>query len=380
MWAKLFLFILLSFSPISWGNELYQMPDLEILVKEGSFEEFFDHALDIKPSERQEEWKKLVLQSADAFSKSLLYKTDIKKNEYTQIQKIWAWPPVKIDDSFKERRREIGVRYLKACLKEEDPCWREVQSFWETSQGDSETAFQLAELIHARANSPLRVWNFLEVALKSSMSEFYCKKDFVLEALWAKLEIDFIRLGPKGDLQKKIDETIHPDCLPELIKVSSTRLQAPKKFGEREFSFQILSSQSKADQATSDFFYSVYLLENPSQGELFNYSWNRINELGKSIARREAVLEKIKALDPIPDSILGSNDQVKKRVVLSHFKQNFPEYVDFYVNLCLDYYGGKKHFPNGNPTMNCQGFMNSEIAPSILDRQQIQNYQEIRKI
>lgn len=177
-----------------------------------------------------------------------------------------------------------------------------------------------------------------------------------------------------------IDQTIHPDCLPVLIGEARKRIYHPPKVFDRELAFQILKSQSKADQSITDFFYTVYLLDNPSKGELFNYSWNRVKELGGTVTRRENVLSKLKSLDPLPDAILGSLDQTKKRVVLNHFKTYFPEYLNYYSDQCLKFYGGKQTFPAGNPTIHCQDFMTGDLAPTIIDDYKIKQYLEIRKI
>jgi hypothetical protein len=103
-----------------------------------------------------------------------------------------------------------------------------------------------------------------------------------MKNLWDKIEIDYIRLGAQGDLLKKIDQTAHPDCLPSLNAEARKRLHYPQSPDDREIAYRILESQSKVDQKTTDFFYTLYLLEHPSKGELFNYSWNRLKELGAS--------------------------------------------------------------------------------------------------
>lgn len=369
---------LLSFPVLGSGS--YTLPDLEVLAREGSHEEFLAHALDVRPSERGDVWKGMVSTMAAAQTKAILQKSEITREDFLKVQALWKWPSLKTDDIFKSRRQDISVTYLKRCLKSENPCWKELGEFWESDHSDPETAFKLAELISQFKNSPYTLWTFLDVALKSNLSEFYCKKEFTLDSLWGKLEVDYIRLGPKGDLLKKIDETVHPDCLPSLNKTAQTRLISPKKNGDRELAYQILAAQSKAGEDLSDFFYTVYLLEGPSQGELFNYSWNRVKELGSSPARRDAVLIKLKTLDPLPDEILGSFDLTKKRVILTHFKRHFPEYLDHYVGQCVKFYGGKDNFPHGNPTIHCQDLMKSEIAPQILDQFQIKQYQDVRKI
>lgn len=370
----------LMIPPNLWAQGSYTLADLEVLAREGSYKEFLAHALDVRPSDRQDAWKGMVSKMADAYTKDLSVKSDISQKDFQQLQKMWSWPALRNDDLFRARRQELSLKFLGRCVKAQEPCWKDLTAFWESDKTDAETAYKLAELTTSLKESPIPTWTFLDVALKSNLSEFYCKKDFVIDELWGKLEVDYIRLGPKGDLLKKIDETIHPDCIPSLLKLANTRLFRPAKLSDRELAHQILVSLGKASESLSDFFYTVYLLENPSQGELFNYAWNRVKELGKKPSRREAVLDRLRSLDPLPDTILASFDQQKKRVVLGHIKGHFPEYIDHYVNQCVKFYGGKGDFPQGNPTIHCQDLMNSEIAPNILDQFQIKQYQDVRKI
>ncbi len=359
---------------------MYGLADLEVLVGEENTSEFFAHAHDIRPSERQDAWKTMVTKMGDIYSRKILEKTEIEKRDFLATEKLFDMAALKTDDVFRMRRTQIGLRYLRNCLKGDNPCWNDLKAFWEKDKTDADTAYKIAELTSGLADSPLSTWTLLDVALKSPLSEFFCKKEFVMSALWGKIEIDYVKLGPDGDLMTKIDQTIHPDCMPVLIGEARKRLYQPPKVLDRELSYQILKSQSKADQDVTDFFLTVYLLDNPSQGELFNYSWNRVRELGGTVVRREKVLKTLKNLDPLPDAILGSLDQTKKRVVLNHFKTYFPEYMDFYSDQCVKFYGGKGSFPSGNPTVHCQEFMNSELAPQVIDQFKSQQYQTVRKI
>ena len=377
--AKLLLLILILNSPV-WARAEYTLQDLEALAKEGSYKEFFEHALDVRPSERQENWKSMVSRMGDDIGRKVLENSDIDRRDFIKIEELYTWPSLKSDDVFKVRRQEIGINYLRKCLKTETPCWNDFKNFWEKDRENPETAYKLAELSLNKESSPVSTWNLLEVSLKSPLSEFYCKKEFVMNALWGKIEMDYIKLGTEGDLMKKIDQTVHPDCLPILISEAKNRLNRPLRIQDREIAYQILKSQSKADEALTDFFYTVYLLDNPAQGELFNYSWNRIRELGGTISRRERVLKRLKSLDPLPDDLFSSLDETKKRVVLKHFKTYFPEYLDFYSEQCIKFYSGKGSFPQGNPTIHCQELMSSELAPSILDDFTIKKFQDARKI
>lgn len=374
------LFLICCFFSVAYASTPYTLADLEVLVNEESTSEFFKHALDIRPSERQDAWKTMVVKMGELYTRSIIQKSEISKADFQKIEELYTWNALKTDDAFKLRRRGIGLAYLRTCLKSDTPCWNDLKSFWDKDKSDADTAFKLSEILRGVENSPITTWSLMEVALKSPLSEFYCKKDFVMTALWGKIEIDYVKLGPDGDLMKKIDQTIHPDCVPILVSEARKRLNAPPKVFDRELAFQILKSQSKADQLTTDFFYTVYLLDNPSQGELFNYSWNKVRELGGTITRRDNVLTKLKTLDPLPDAILGSLDQTKKRVVLNHFKTYFPEYLDHYTDQCTKFYGGKGSFPAGNPTINCQKFMSSELAPLIIDDYKIKQFNSVRSI
>jgi hypothetical protein len=382
---RILLFYLpIFFTPLCLAVNNYSLNDLKILAQEGSYKEFFAHAQDIRPSLRDGAWKEMVSQMASSWGRKMLEKSKIEKEDFYQIETLYSGPALKKDDVFKLIRNEVGLKYLKECLiarpSSSSSCREELKLFWENNKTDPEVAFKLSVITLGRSISPYSTWSLLEVALKSPLCEFYTKKKFVMEALWAKLEADYIETTPGGDLLKKIDHTLHPDCLPQLISEAKERLYRPLKIKDRELSFQILKSQEKMDTIHSDFFYTIYLLENPSQGELFNYSWNRIRELGRSAERREEVIKKLTSLDPLPDLIFSTLDQTKKRVVLNHFKTYFPEYLDFYVDQCISYYGGKKKFLNGNPTMHCQDFMNSNLAPLLIEDYKIKKYFEIRKI
>lgn len=358
----------------------YNLADLTVLHGEGSAREFLDHALDIRPSERGEAWKTMVGQMAQKYARTLTANAEIPRGDFVKIEEIYRWPVLRQDDVFKVRRNEVGTKYLKLCLRSENPCWNDLVSFWKEDSSDPDMAVGLAELVKDKTDAPYSLWTLLERPLKTPFSEFYCKKPFVREALWKKLELDYLKIGREENFLGKIEETIHADCLPSLVEEAKTRMYRPTKDGDRELAFEILSSTRKADQTLKDFFFTLYLLERPSQGELMNLAWNNLTQLGKSSSRREVVIEEIKNLDPLPDDIMGSMDLTKKRAILRHVKANFPEYFDFYSEQCVAYYSGKKKFSKGNPTMKCSDLMNSDLATEILPADKIQRFQSALKI
>jgi hypothetical protein len=375
------LFLLCFFMPLSLqANASYSLADLEALAQEGNYEEFLKHARDVRPSERQDTWKSMVSRMALGLGQEILGRSEVSTRHFQQMEELYRWPVLRSDSTFRLRRSEIGLRYLGNCMKNEPPCWQQLKLFWESDKSDSDTAVKLAELTLGAPRSPLPIWTFLEAAVQTPLSEFYCKKDFVIAAVWSKLEIDYVQAAPEGNFLNKIDQTVHPDCLPALNRAAHQRLHAPQTPIDRELAFQILKAQGKTGQTMEDFFHVVYLLERPSKGELFNYAWNRLAQLGKSGQRREEVLKALKKLDPLPDELLASLDELKKKVVFYHFKANFPEYIDYYFDQCLKFYGGKEIFPKGNPTIHCQQLIDTGLGATLLDDFKIQQYQAVKNI
>ena len=96
--------------------------------------------------------------------------------------------------------------------------------------------------------------------------------------------------------------------------------------------------------------------------------------------RRDEVMKRIQKLDPLPDEVFSSMDESKKRAIISHFKNKFPEYLYFYTDQCLLFYGGSSTFPNGNPTMKCQNLMGTSDAAKLLGAEKVERYLKVRSI
>lgn len=377
--VRYFLFMLI-FTGLGAQGVGYNLEDLRALSKESSYEEFLTHAMDIRPSERGEEWKTMVGKMALLSARQTLSQNPVPRKDFRRIEDLYRWPSLRQNDVFRARRTEIGVKYLRHCTRQTNPCWNDLTQFWKEDSSDPDMAISLAEMVKDRKDAPYSLWTLLEQPLKTTFSEFYCKKPFVMEALWEKLGLDYLRLGVEGKFLTKIEETIHADCLPSLLNESQLRVFQPRDEMDRELAFEILKSTGKADKKLMDFFYTLYLLEHPSQGELMNLAWSNLSELGKNASRRDMVMENLQKLDPLPDAIMGTLDLTKRRVVLRHFKTNFPEYFDYYASQCVAYYGGTKKFSKGNPTMKCQDLMNSDLASELLPENKILQFKSVKQI
>lgn len=363
-----------------YGGELYTSADLEILVSEENHGEYFQHALEIKPSQRDEKWKLNTSRMADLKAKQILHQTKIEEADLNQIEALYEWPVLQSDDVFNLRRGQIGQKFFTECLEKNPGCDERLIKFWRKNPSLPELGFSFAELARNHSLPENLIWEFLAPGLRSPISEFHCKESFVIEEVWGQLRKIHLSLGPKGNFTQKIDSTLHPNCLPSLNSLAVTRLKNPAGELDRELAFSILAAQGKASKKVQDLFYTLYILENPSRGENFNLSWNRLTELGKSPDRREQVLREIQDMNFLPDGIAKSLDEQKKRVVLKHLKLNFPEYLDHYLKSCLHFYGGKGPFPQGNPTQNCKDLMRSDLASDLFENAQITEFEKTIKI
>jgi len=246
-------------------QRLYSLQDLEILSNEQSFEEFIEHVLDPRPSERDKNWKKMLLKVSNAFSKELMSKEELTLRDFQNMEKLWALPALKNEIIFKERRRDIGIKFLVSCQKKNNDCKEFFMTFAEsTSNDDAETHFQLAKLLYKKHDSSTLLWKHLELALRSEASEFYCRNEFVLSAIWEHLGTELLKSDFKADISNKLQFMVHNNCMDSLLKFSSDKLKNPRKTHDREMAFHLLRTHSKIDQKHMDLFYTLYLLETPT--------------------------------------------------------------------------------------------------------------------
>lgn len=363
-----------------FGGTVYTQADLEVLVAEENHAEYFLHALEIRPSQRDEKWRANTSKMADTKAKQILSQDRIHQSDYQEIERLFEWPVLQNDDIFNLRRGQIGQRYFKSCLNRDPACVQEMLKFWRKNENNPELGFAFAKLGQEHSLPSEIIWEFLAPGLKSPISEFHCKEDQILKEVWKRLGKIHTGMKTQDNFTQKIDSNLHPHCLPYLNKLAKDKLREPDHELDRELAYSILAAQGKASEKIQDLFFTLYILENPSRGENFNLAWNRLIELGKSSERRERVLGEMKSMPFLPDGITRSLDQKKKAVVLKHLKANFPEYLDHYLRSCLHFYGGKGPFPKGNPTQNCESLMRSDFATELFEASQISEFNETIKI
>ena len=71
--------------------QIYDMNDLKVLKNDNAYQEFFDHAKDIKPGKRNKTWNKLVTAMAMAMLPDKIKSNKITANDFSSIINISTW-------------------------------------------------------------------------------------------------------------------------------------------------------------------------------------------------------------------------------------------------------------------------------------------------
>lgn len=375
---------------MAWGKSmaLYGLKDLEILETEKNYQEFFQHALDVRPSLRTKEWHRLVDSMADSYSGALLKKKLIEDKDFSLLNEILSLPGQKTNASFKRNRAELALLYFKEKLKnasevEQIENYRQkIFKFWQEDPEDFELGLKLAQLYEKIDSERLEDklnWVFYEGAAKSEVADFYCKRNQFQEAIVRHLNAKFndSHLNLKG----LVATVMHHNCWKEVkANLKNILFTAPTEFSMNLY--QLLKQENELSNSDKDFFAFAYVINGPINGDTLNETWNRVAELKNDNQRREALLGRLRDKSTLPDGILGAFDETRKRVIANFIQKNVPEYFDFYTRECLSFIKGEKNYPDGNPTLHCRDLieLNDKEQANLVDPLLILQYQKAVKI
>lgn len=371
MMIKLICFLFLINNPILNAVEsgsLYTLKDLEILEKEKNYEEFLQHANDIRPSFRNQLWKEMTENMALLYVNAAISKKSIDLKTFGFIESINLWPVLREDEFFQLKRENFALLYFKKCLNRPNNsnCMNEWDKFWASSRKPPELGLKMAEIIQTK-NLDLNLWPYLQIAAKDDLSNLWCQRDILKSYLIGELIKIFGQKLSEFDQKMNIQNLAATQCYESNISYFKSMMNKEEDIVKRETLFLTLLTLNKLTTKEKDLFLLHYILKGPSVGDTFNLSWNNLRELGQNFPRRKAMMNYLKGLETLPDDLFASSDLSKKSELLNLLNQNFPEYLDYYSKLCLSFYEGTKKFPNGNPTMNCKEFYKLTNGKNILD-------------
>ncbi|MBL6989015.1 MAG: hypothetical protein ISR65_04530 [Bacteriovoracaceae bacterium] len=356
---------------------LYNISDLKILKEQKNFAEFLEHAKDIRPSLRDQQWSEMLSEMATGFTSSKLKHKVFNKTTFDYVESLYFWPSLASNVTFFVNRDNYGLSYLTYCFKTNstkkwrEQCVRDLLVFWNNTTKNSskpDLALKIAELIKAH-NIPLNLWDFYKEVTSSKISFFHCNKPHIQKTLLREMGKIIDLQVDKNKRAKKLNEIAHEKCWLHLVPYLKELVYSFSK-NERMYAYYLLSFKQELAPFEKDLFHTLFILNGPTIGPTYNNAWSTIQQLGENFKRRLVVIEYLKKFDPLPGEIFAHRDPKVKNVLIEFIAKNLPEYLDYFVKTCLDYLSGNKVYVNGNPTIECHALFKNHTAlkfiPSIL--------------
>jgi len=270
------------------GSQKYGLSDLEVLAANREYVEFFAHAKDIRPSQRNEKWRKLVIKLGQSYLDHLRKIKDYKLSSWNEIENISSWTSFKFDDFYQIKRNGYAKSFFEHCFLSEEKqlCIKKIRSFWLNSNKDADTGFHLAKLTSGLLIDDL-TWSLVTDIIKSEQGHFYCNKSLITDALTVHLQNLNVEKSTSFQEKVRLQNSATLKCWDKMmpaLKSSLTSIPAKESTGL----FMALSSLKQLSTLEADLWLTRYLLQKPKVGDLFNQSWNRLKELSLDFQRRKA--------------------------------------------------------------------------------------------
>jgi len=370
--SALILFATVFLTPPQIGAQnTYTLKDLESLEKDKNYEEFLRHAMDIRPSERLKLWRDMYQSMAMEMIDSKIRDRDFTMENFKKVEELGRSSLLYNDEFFQLKRSVFAKNFFDECYKKSSAptgqndkytykiCDKELGNFWANSKRDPDFGLELAGLIE-KYPSTLPTWQLYERAISDkTVAPIYCERPQVQKAVIKKLAQETFSADFNGDYSKLTDRIIPDKCFTKLIPTLKEMTSSPLTNGiEKEMAMNILEAKGKISQADQDLLAIIYLLDGPVVGEKMNISWAKIEKLGENYSKRRELLEKLKSLPTMPDKIFKDPELPRHKAIINLFAKNFPEYLDYYANKCVDLIDTKKEIPaNIGSGFQCSQFL-----------------------
>ncbi len=297
----------------------YNIKDLEILKEQKAYKEFFAHILDIRPSNRDKHYNKLVQYMALSYLENKLIKADYKLKTFEFISYINTLSPLKKDEFFSIKRDKYLKKWLQHCLKNDRRnkiCTNKIKDIYSINSSP-DMGLYLAKLIK-KYQLNINYLVYLKPLLVSPPDNSMCKKPIVIEAIIKSIENDNLEKISKNCFLISIDS------LKNILTYKKYPIKVKQKL------FYALAKKGFLNTYEKDLFLTLFILESPTPGPLFNNAWNNIKTLSEDYSRRQKILNVIKKIEPTPGKVLRSKNTETKRAIYNLFAKNFPEYIQYF--------------------------------------------------
>lgn len=336
----------------------YTLADLRVLYSEKSYNEYMKHHLDVRPSKRDFEWKKMTREMATAQADEFIKKEQVTRENFNLLTKYIENKNLKAYAFYTLAYSKFARLYFKKC----NNCIKDLDRYISHSARYPDIDFDIYKNLNNSIKSNYD--NLVKAPLKSNDSIYYCKEEQGQKAL-VKILVDEIgREDTKDTIVKKSKDIFNPDCLNGFSKEDIHALLDKADYTS-EIIYLTFRAFEKIDDITSDTYLMTYLLTSPKPGPIMNMAWNQIEMLSANYKKRMKIFDNLKKQYPLSGEIFErKNGKVaeKSKIIIKRFAENFPEYLNFYGETCLNFYSGKVKFARGNPALHCDDFMAEEVA------------------
>lgn len=351
-------YFILTFLSVQALALTYTIADLRVLYTEKSYNEYMKHHLDVRPSKRDFEWKKMTREMATVQADELIKKEQITRENFNLLTKHIENKNLKAYAFYTLAYSKFARLYFQKC----NNCIKDLDTFISHSARYPDIDFDIYKGLSKSIKS--RYDNLVKAPLKSNDAIYYCKEQQGQQAL-VKILVDEIgRNDTKNSILEKSKDIFNPDCLNGFSKADLDSILYKGDYSS-EIVYLVFNAYNKFDDITSSAYLMTYLLNSPRPGPIMNLAWNQVEGLSADYDKRMAVFAKLKTLYPLSGGIFKrKNGEVSKgsKIIIRRFAKNFPEYLHFYGETCINFYSGQKKFTRGNPALHCDDFMSEDVA------------------
>jgi len=367
-------------------STLYDIKDLQALKTNNSYSEFFQHAKDIRPGQRDDNWNQMVRSMSMGFLDQLSKDKQISLTDFNLVKNISNWSGLKEDEFYLRKRNSIALKYYEQCFKIKSwgECYKSILDFYTKFDNSAESGLNFAKLL-VKNNSIMNskdiseqviiqydLWPFISAMANSSISEFYCHKEPM-----QLIVVNKLYQMTKSDKNFKVTSLLHKDCFKALIPSFKQNLLSANNPYIREKTFTILDHNSFISKNDRSEYYLLQLLD----GVTFNKqqtldSFELLKKLAEDYKLRETLLDKLKQIIPLPGKVFTY--KTKSSLAISRgLTRYFPEYVDYYATTCLNHLSGDISTPGGNPATYCHEFYSTAKLTKLIPSSKIKAYDNL---
>ncbi len=323
----------------------YDMSDLDALVREKNPKEFFEHYMDIRPSERKEAWKTLVSQMANFWLTEITTKNEFTHENFLLVKARSETFPLNENEAFFFKKNQFMLTYFKSCFqdkKNQNQCGEDFTLLLNSYKSlkiniDSEWAYQILKSdIRAHLKSPTKK-ELLRGIFTSSDALIFCEKPEVFRSF-----MDYRIEENSTESKTQLEQILSKSCLKKMAQSFKKEMYTGPSHKRSDY-FEFFKKNALLTSDDIELYYIVHLIDNPEIGDILNLAWSFMETLGENYKKRQEILNQIKTLKLILGDSLFQNAKLdRNQTILKLTSLQFPEYFDYYAETCFKILNGEE--------------------------------------